>query len=120
VAARLDALSGLLTQPTKAPALVVAAVVHGELLTLRPFGWGDGIIARAAQRITLVARGLDPKSLVAPEVGHAELAGDYAEALRAYASGTPEGVAQWLAHCSAAVAAAARDSQAICEAFMRG
>jgi Fic family protein len=120
VAARLDALSGLLTQPTKAPALVVAAIVHGELLTLRPFGWGDGIIARAAQRITLVARGLDPKSLVAPEVGHAELADDYAEALRAYASGTSEGVAQWLVHCSAAVAAAARDSQAICEAFMRG
>ncbi|WP_067450354.1 oxidoreductase [Actinomadura macra] len=120
VAARLDALSGLLTQPTKAPALVTAAVVHGELLTLRPFGWGDGIVARAAQRITLVARGLDPKSLTAPEVGHAELAGEYAEAIRAYASGTAEGVAAWIAHCAAATAVAARDSQAICEAFLRG
>ncbi|MFI0369641.1 Fic family protein [Actinomadura sp. 1N219] len=120
VALRLDALSGLLTETTKAPALVVAAIVHGELLTLRPFGWGDGVVARAAQRLTLVARGLDPKSLVAPEVGHLELASDYADALRAYSSGTPEGVAQWIGHCSAAVAAAARDSQAICEAFMRG
>ncbi|MFD0684093.1 Fic family protein [Actinomadura fibrosa] len=120
VAARLDALSGVLTQPTKAPALVVAAIVHGELLTLRPFGWGDGIVARAAQRLTLVARGLDPKSLTAPEVGHAELSGEYAEALRAYGSGTPEGVGTWIAHCSAATAAAARDSQAICESFMRG
>ena len=120
VALRLDALSGLLIEPTKAPALVVAAIVHGELLTLRPFGWGDGIVARAAQRLTLVARGLDPKSLVAPEVGHLELADDYAEALRAYSSGTAEGVAQWIGHCSAAVVAAARDSQAICEAFMRG
>ncbi|MFI0412155.1 Fic family protein [Actinomadura sp. 3N508] len=120
VALRLDALSGLLIEPTKAPALVAAAIVHGELLTLRPFGWGDGIVARAAQRLTLVARGLDPKSLVAPEVGHLELADDYAEALRAYSSGTSEGVAQWIGHCSAAVVAAARDSQAICEAFMRG
>jgi len=120
VAARLDALSGLLTEPTKAPALVVGAIVHGELLTLRPFGWGDGIIARAGQRLTFVARGLDPKSLVSPEVGHLELADDYAEAIRAYASGTPEGVAQWIGHCAAAVAAAARDSQAICEALMRG
>ncbi|TDB82925.1 oxidoreductase [Actinomadura sp. KC216] len=120
VALRLDALSSLLTEPTKAPALVVAAIVHGELLILRPFGWGDGIVARAAQRLTLVARGLDPKSLVAPEVGHLELADDYAEALRAYSSGTSEGVAQWIGHCSAAVVAAARDSQAICEAFMRG
>ena len=120
MAMRLDALSGLLIQPTKAPALVVAAIVHGELLTLRPFGWGDGIVARAAQRITLVARGLDPKSLTAPEVGHAELAGEYAEAVRAYASGTSEGVAAWITHCAAATAAAARDSQAICEAFLRG
>lgn len=120
VAARLDLLSTLLTAPTRAPALVVAAVVHGELLTLRPFGWGDGLVARAAQRLTLIARGLDPKSLVAPEVGHLELSEEYAEALRAYASGTSEGVAQWIGHCSAAVAAAARDSQAICEAFMRG
>ncbi|MFC4054424.1 oxidoreductase [Actinomadura syzygii] len=120
VAARLDALSGLLTGGTKAPALVVAAIVHGELSTLRPFGWGDGLIARAAERLTLVARGLDPKSLVAPEVGHLELSEGYGEALRAYGTGTSEGVAQWIAHCSAAVAAAARDSQAICEAFMRG
>ncbi|WUH99241.1 oxidoreductase [Spirillospora sp. NBC_00431] len=120
VSLRLDALSSLLIEPTKAPALVVAAIVHGELLTLRPFGWGDGLVARAAQRLTLVARGLDPKSLVAPEVGHLELSDDYAAALRAYSSGTSEGVAQWIGHCSAAVAAAARDSQAICEAFMRG
>lgn len=81
---------------------------------------GDGVVARAAQRLTLVARGLDPKSLVAPEVGHLELFEEYAEALRGYTSGTSEGVARWVAHCSAAVAAAARDSQAICEAFMRG
>lgn len=120
VAARLDALSGLLTEPTKAPALVVSSIVHGELLALRPFGWGDGVVARAAQRLTLVARGLDPKSLVAPEVGHLELSDEYAEALRAYTSGSAEGVARWIVHCSSAIAAAARDSQAICEAFMRG
>ncbi|XRQ07034.1 oxidoreductase [Actinomadura welshii] len=120
VALRLDALSGLLTEPTKAPALVVGAIVHGELLTLRPFGWGDGLVARAAQRLTFVARGLDPKSLVAPEVGHLELAEGYTEALAAYSSGTPGGVAQWIGHCAAAVGAAARDSQAICEALMRG
>jgi len=120
VASRLDMLCSLLTQPTDAPALVVAAIVHGELLTLRPFGWGDGIVARAAQRLTMVARGLDPKSLTAPEVGHAELAEEYAAALRGYVSGTPEGVAGWIRHCGDATAAAARDSQAICEAILRG
>lgn len=120
VAVRLDALSALLTQQTKAPAIVVAAIVHGELMALRPFGWGDGIVARAAERLTLVDRGLDPKSLTGPEVGHAELADEYAETLRAYIGGTPEGVAAWIRHCASAVTVAARDSLAICEAYMRG
>lgn len=120
VAARLDALSALLTQPTKAPAGVVAAIAHGELLALRPFGWGDGIVARAAERLTLVERGFDPKSLTAPEVGHAEYSDEYAEAARAYATGTPDGVATWIRHCATALTAAARDSLAICEAYMRG
>ncbi|GAA2074650.1 Fic family protein [Actinomadura alba] len=120
VAARLDVLSGLLTTPTEAPALVVGAIAQGELLVLRPFGWGDGMVARAAQRLTLVERGLDPKSLTAPEVGHAELADEYAGALRAYAEGTPQGVALWVRHCADAMTVAARDSLAICEAFLRG
>lgn len=120
VAARLDALSGLLTEPSKAPALVVSAVVHGELLVLRPFGWGDGLVARAAARLTLVERGLDPKSLTALEIGHAELSTAYSANLRGYASGTPEGVALWVRHCAEALTIAARDSLAICEAFLRG
>lgn len=120
VTARLDALSDVLTSPTGAPALVVAAIVHGELLTLRPFGWGDGIVARAAARLTLVDRGLDPKSLIAPEVGHAELRDGYVAGLRGYASGTPEGVAGWIRHCAEAVELGARDALAVCEAFLRG
>lgn len=119
-AARLGALSDLLTAPTGAPALVVAAIVHGELLTLRPFGWGDGVVARAAGRLTLVDRGLDPKSLIAPEVGHAELRDGYVGGLRGYASGTPEGVAGWIRHCADAIELGARDALAVCEAFLRG
>jgi Fic family protein len=121
VAARLDALTELLMGDTEAPAIVVGAVVHGELLALRPFGQGDGIVARAAQRVTFVARGLDPKSLVAPEVGHAELgAAAYAAALRGYVAGTTAGVADWVRHCAEAVSVAARDSLAFCEAVQRG
>jgi len=55
----------------------LAAVVHGELATLAPFGSADGIVARAAARLTLVTRGVDPKSVSVPEVGHYELAEDY-------------------------------------------
>jgi len=119
VSERLSSLSDLLTSPTSAPALVVAAVVHGELLALRAFGSADGLVARAAARLTLIDRGFDPKSLAAPEVGHVELGSGYGEAIRAYVSGTPTGVAQWIRHCAEATTLGARDSLAVCEAFTR-
>ncbi|TMR12765.1 oxidoreductase [Nonomuraea zeae] len=117
-AARMDGLLDLLARPTKAPALVLAAVVHAELVVLRPFGTADGIVARVAERLTLVEYGLDPKSLVAVEVGHLEL--PYADGLRAYLSGTPEGVAQWVQQCASAVTLGVRETAAICEAMQRG
>ncbi|GAA1786072.1 oxidoreductase [Streptomonospora arabica] len=120
VAARLDALDTLLAARAAVPALVVGAVVHGELAALRPFGWGDGVVARAAERLTLIGRGLDPKSLVPTELGYLELREEYGPALRGYLSGTPEGVGAWVVFCCRAVAAGARDSLATCEALQRG
>ncbi|MFG1705462.1 oxidoreductase [Nonomuraea sp. M3C6] len=117
-ATRMESLLDLLERPTKAPALVLAAVVHAELAVLRPFGTADGIVARAAERLTLVEYGLDPKSLVALEVGHLDL--PYADGLRAYLSGTPEGVARWVQQCASAVTLGARETTAICEAMQRG
>lgn len=76
VTARLDGLARLLIAPSDASAVVVAALVHGEILALQPFVWGNGLVARAAQRIVLITRGLDPKSAVVPEVGHLDLGAD--------------------------------------------
>ncbi|MET8677306.1 oxidoreductase [Streptomyces sp. NPDC004647] len=105
----------------EAPALVTAAVVHGELLALRPFGSCNGLVARAAERIVLVGSGLDPKSVCPAEVGHAELGrAAYAAALDGYVSGTPDGMAAWIAHCGQAVELGARESAAVCEALQRG
>ncbi len=121
VAARLDGLGRLVVAGSRAPALVTAAVVHGELLALRPFGSFNALVARAAERIVLVGSGLDPKGVTPAEVGHAELgAEEYATALRGYASGTGEGVARWIAHCGRAVELGARESVAVCEALQRG
>jgi Fic family protein len=121
VAARLDGLAGLLRAGSQAPALVVGAVVHGELLALRPFGSFNGPVARAAQRVVLVGSGLDPKSICPAEVGHAELGrADYVKALEGYVSGTPEGMTAWIAHCGRAVELGVRESVAVCEALQRG
>jgi hypothetical protein len=121
VAARLDGLAGLLLAGSEAPALVVGAVVHGELLALRPFGSFNGLVARAAQRVVLVGSGLDPKSICPAEVGHAELGrADYLKALEGYVSGTPDGMTAWIAHCGRAVGLGVRESVAVCEALQRG
>ncbi|WP_344107449.1 oxidoreductase [Nocardiopsis rhodophaea] len=120
VSARLGALNTLLATRSSVPALAVGAIVHGELAALRPFGWGDGIIARAAERLTLIERGLDPKSLVPSELGYEELREEYAPALRGYLTATPEGVGAWVVYCCRAVEAGARDSLATCEALKRG
>lgn len=117
---RLNALADLVVTPTAAPALVTYALVHGELLTLRPFPAGNGLVARAAGRLVLIARGLDPKSVSVPEVGHRELHTEYAAAARDYAAGTADGLARWVRHCGRAVALGAREGLAVCEALVRG
>lgn len=101
---------------TSAPAVVVAAVVHGELLALDMFAPVSGIVARVTARLTLVERGLDPKSLVVLEAGHRELHDEYDATLRAYAAGD---VGRWLRHCADAVVLGAREATAICEALAR-
>ncbi|WP_131788066.1 hypothetical protein [Protofrankia symbiont of Coriaria ruscifolia] len=132
-AARLSGLTELLLARTSAPAIVVAAIVEGELLTIRPFGTFDGIIARAAGRLVLISRGLDPKAVTATEVGHIEsgriatgetATGDtttsvYAGAARAYAAAGAEGVSQWIIYYARALELGARESLAICEAVAR-
>ena len=116
---RLDTLSTVLAA-TSAPAVVVSGIVHGELLGLDAFPPVSGIVARAAVRLTLIERGLDPKSLVVVEAGHRERASTYDEALAAYRTGTPEGIVAWLVHCADAVVAGAQEATAICEAIARG
>jgi hypothetical protein len=121
VAARLDGLTGLLRAGSSAPALVAGAVVHGELLCLRPFGSFNGPVARAAERVVLIGSGLDPKSICPAEVGYAELGrAGYLKALQGYASGTPEGMATWIGHCGRALELGVRESVAVCEALQRG
>jgi len=107
---RLRALGRLLTEPTTAPALVLAAVVHAELATVAPFVSHNGIVSRAAERLVLVARGVDEKSLVVPEAGHLALRREYESNLRAYRDGGAAGVHAWLLYAAEAYAKGAEAS----------
>lgn len=109
-ARRLSALGELLVADTGAPALVVAAVVHAEVLTVAPFASHNGIVARAAERLVLVARGVDPTSLTVPEAGHLRLRREYESNLRGYRDGGPAGVQAWLLYAAQGYAAGAEAS----------
>lgn len=109
-AERLAGLAKVLVAPTAAPALVVAAVVHGEIATVAPFVSHNGIVARAAERLVLVARGVDPTSLVVPEAGHLALRREYESNLRGYREGGAAGVHSWLLYAAEAYAAGAEAS----------
>ena len=109
-AERLRGVGDLLLATTSAPALVLAAVVHAELATAAPFASHNGIVARAAERLVLVARGVDEKSLVVPEAGHLALRAAYESNLRGYATGGSAGVHAWLLYAAEAYAAGAEAS----------
>ena len=107
---RLTRVGRLLTAPTSAPALVVAAMVHGELAVAAPFASHNGIVARAAERLVFVARGVDEKSLMVPEAGHLALRPAYESNLRGYREGGRAGVHAWLLYAAEAYAAGAEAS----------
>lgn len=115
--ARFDQLLRFAVAGTAAPSVVVAALVHGELATIAPFGVADGVTARVAERVVLVARGVDTRAVSVPEAGHAEFARSYAPLLAAYAEGTPDGVGAWVRHCCEAYARGAEEGIAICRSL---
>ena len=112
---RLELLADLVTGRTRASAPVLAAVAHGELLTLKPFGSADGVVARAVSRLVTIASGLDPHGLGVPEVRWMRQPADYRDAARGFAMGTPEGVGAWLVLCCRALEAGAQEALAIAE-----
>ena len=117
VGPRLELLADLVTGRTRASAPVVAAVAHGELLTLKPFGSADGVVARAVSRLVTIATGLDPHGLGVPEVSWMRQPADYRDAARRFAEGTPDGVGAWLVLCCRAMQAGAQEALSIAESL---
>lgn len=118
---RLSGVLELLLSAKSAPALVLAALVHAEIATVRPFVRGNGLVARAMERAVIRAGGLDPTGVAVVEVGHGAGGGAaYLGALAAYGSGSPQGVALWITHCAQAVVAGAEEGGRIADAILVG
>jgi hypothetical protein len=110
VGRRLELLADIVTGASQVPAPVLAAVVHGELLTLAPFGTADGVVARAVSRLVTIASGLDPHGIGVPEMSWMRRPGDYRAAARGFASGTREGLTAWLVLSAEALHAGGREA----------
>jgi hypothetical protein len=116
VGRRLEMLGDIVAGGTRVPAPVLAAVAHGELLTLAPFGVADGLVARAVSRLITIASGLDPHGLGVPELYWMRQSGDYRAGARGFASGTPDGLTAWLITSCRALVAGAEEALQIAEA----
>lgn len=122
VPGRLELVYDLLgTVRTGSSALVVAGLVHAEVVTVRPFVTGNGLVARALERVVHRVGGLDPTGVAVPELGHAQKVGaDYRGALTAYSQGGAEGVRLWLLHCAAAAVTGAQAGTTIADSVLAG
>ncbi|MBF0689736.1 MAG: Fic family protein [Cellulomonas sp.] len=105
---------------TRAPALVVAAVVHAELLTARPFAGANGVVARAAARLVGARTGLDPTGSVLPEVVWQEGPSVYLAAAARYATGEADAVAQWVVAYGQAVVGGAGHARRVADEVLAG
>lgn len=102
VAVRMAMLAELLQRPTAAPAIVVGAIAHAELVALQPFAAGNGVIARAYFHHVLAERGVDPDYFALTDVGLLSLGrAAYVRAVEAYDQGG-DGVAEWCLHIAQA------------------
>ncbi|MGB3829680.1 MAG: hypothetical protein WA962_12980 [Ornithinimicrobium sp.] len=104
-----------------APTMVLAALIHAELVATRPFVAGNALVARSVERVVLQHGGLDPTGVAVIEAGHAAGSGTaYRGAMTAYVHGGREGVGLWLVHCAEAVVEAAAAGQRIADAVLAG
>jgi hypothetical protein len=118
---RLDQLSRLLTAPHHGSAVVLVAVVHGELLSLRPFPSSNGLVARAVSRGLVVETGLDPTGVAVPEIGLlARGVAQYVAAAAAYRSGAPDGMAAWIRFWANAISVGAAEGGLVADAVLAG
>lgn len=92
---RLAQIVALIDTPNL-PALVRVALVHVEMLTVRPFALANGALGRLLVRHLSVRDGLDPTGVSVSDYYAGRVPGAYAEAAQAYASASLEGVVAWI------------------------
>ncbi|WP_172191798.1 Fic family protein [Actinomyces faecalis] len=103
-----------------APALVRCAVVHAETACARPFTAGNAAVGRLLARHLAVRDGLEPTGTAVPDLYPARAPRAYADALAAYATGSPDGVVTWIVWQAEALLMGVQEAEELCRAVQAG
>ncbi|MBW3070061.1 cell filamentation protein Fic [Actinomyces sp. 594] len=117
--ARFDALLELIDAPG-APALVRAAIVHAEMIAIRPFAAGNAAVGRLLVHHLITRDGLEPTGVAVTDQYAGRAPGAYADAAAAYASGQPDGVIAWIVWQAEAILVGIQEAHSICNAILAG
>jgi hypothetical protein len=93
-APHLPAFAAMVTA-TNVPGPLQVATVHGTLLSLQPFAEANGVVARAAARLTMITTGFDARGLSVPETAYLRAGLQYRVAAEDAASGDADAVLRW-------------------------
>ena len=117
--ARLEGVLRLIDLPG-VPALVRAAVVHGEMVAARPFLVGNAAVGRLLVRHLITRDGLEPTGVAVADqyAGRVPLA--YADAAAAYAGGTRDGVVAWVVWQAEAILVGIQEGRTVCRTVLAG
>ena len=113
---RLQLLGSFITGGTTVNAVVLTAVIHGELLALEPFADANGVTARACSRLATISTGLDPRGLGVPEVFWSRKPDEYRAKAAGFATGPKEGVAEWIVYHAEGLAEGTLEAKSIADA----
>ena len=116
---RLEQIVALIDTPNL-PALVRLALVHAEMLTVRPFALANGALGRLLVRHLSVRDGLDPTGVSVSDYYAGRVPGAYAEAAQAYASASLEGVVAWIIWQAEALLEGMRQGSELARAVQAG
>lgn len=119
LAERLDALLAIIAAPG-VPALVRAAVVHGEMIAARPFTAGNAALGRLLARHLITRDGLEPTGVAVPDTYARRAPGAYGDAAAAYARGDAEGVIAWTTWQAEAILVGITEGVELCRAIQAG
>ena len=119
LAARLEGLVRLIEAPAL-PALVRAALVHAEMVAVRPFTAGNAAVGRLLVRHLIARDGLEPTGVAVVDAYAGRAPAAYADAAAAYASGTMDGVVAWVVWQAEAILVGLDEAREICRSVQAG